>query len=344
MPIRLPFESLIVPVRQVRARLSRIDARPPCRGHRFSAPETLGRGLGGAAPRRGAARALRPQGPQGRRLLSAARRCRRRDAAHRGVPRRASEHLRTAAIGREARAQRPGVGARDAADLGAELRASRRSGRRCTRPSQPSKRQRSALPRSRANRSRAPALARIDLALARKLSGLDATLATSGGNNLARWLTALPPNTLNAAAYRRLLQELARRLKLSYRFYGEPELKRLGAGAFLAVSQGNGTRDAGIVRLAYRPRGAASPGGEPRRERDLLRYRRHQPQGAQRHAGHAHRHGGKRGGRGKPVRPARGGLAGKPSIAGWRSPKIGSGRWRTSLRTWSARRTARPSR
>lgn len=102
-------------------------------------------------------------------------------------------------------------------------------------------------------------LARIDLALARKLSGLDATLATSGGNNLARWLTALPPNTLNAAAYRRLLRDLARRLKLSYRFYGEPELKRLGAGAFLAVSQGNGTRDAGIVRLAYRPRGAASP-------------------------------------------------------------------------------------
>jgi leucyl aminopeptidase len=102
-------------------------------------------------------------------------------------------------------------------------------------------------------------LARIDVALARKLNGLDATLATSAGNNLARWLTALPPNTLNAAGYRRLLQDLARRLKLSYRFYGEPALKRLGAGAFLAVSQGNGTRDAGIVRLAYRPRGAAPP-------------------------------------------------------------------------------------
>jgi leucyl aminopeptidase len=102
-------------------------------------------------------------------------------------------------------------------------------------------------------------LARVDLALARKLSDLDATLATSAGNNIARWLTALPPNTLNAGAYRRLLQDLARRLKLSYRFYGEPELKRLGAGAFLAVSQGNGTRDAGIVRLAYRPSGAAAP-------------------------------------------------------------------------------------
>ena len=105
------------------------------------------------------------------------------------------------------------------------------------------------------------ALAGIDLAPPRKLSDLDATLATSAGNNIARWLTALPPNTLNAAAYRRLLQDLARRLKLSYRFYGEPELKRLGAGAFLAVSQGNATRDAGIVRLAYRPRGAAVASG-----------------------------------------------------------------------------------
>jgi leucyl aminopeptidase len=102
-------------------------------------------------------------------------------------------------------------------------------------------------------------LARVDLMLPRKLGDLDATLASSAGNNVARWLTALPPNTLNAASYRRLLQDFARRLKLSYRFYGEPELKRLGAGAFLAVSQGNATRDAGIVRLAYRPRGAAAP-------------------------------------------------------------------------------------
>src|ERR1700722_4517725 len=61
-------------------------------------------------------------------------------------------------------------------------------------------------------------LGRIDLALAGGLEDLETTLATSAGNNLARWLTALPPSTLNAATYRRLLQELARRLKLSYRF------------------------------------------------------------------------------------------------------------------------------
>lgn len=102
-------------------------------------------------------------------------------------------------------------------------------------------------------------LARIDLAAAKQLPELDLTLASAAGNNIARWLTALPPNTLDAAAYRRLLQDFARRLGLAYKFYGEKQLRRLGAGAFLAVSRGNATRDAGIVRLAYRPRGARAP-------------------------------------------------------------------------------------
>jgi len=103
------------------------------------------------------------------------------------------------------------------------------------------------------------ALVRIDIAAVKLPAGLNATLAAAAGNNIARWLTALPPNTLNAAGYRRILQDLARRLRLKYLFYGESQLRRLGAGAFLAVSRGNATRDAGIVRLSYRPRGAASP-------------------------------------------------------------------------------------
>ena len=102
-------------------------------------------------------------------------------------------------------------------------------------------------------------LTRIDIAASGKLPDLDLTLATAAGNNLARWLTALPPNNLDARGYRRLLQDLSRRLKLGFKFYGESALKRLGAGAFLAVSRGNGTRDAGIVHLSYRPGGAAAP-------------------------------------------------------------------------------------
>jgi leucyl aminopeptidase len=100
-------------------------------------------------------------------------------------------------------------------------------------------------------------LVRIDIA-GRKLPELDLTLATAAGNNLARWLTALPPNTLDARGYRRFLQQFAQRLKLGFKFYTEADLKRLGAGAFLAVSRGNGTRDAGIALLTYRP-GVAAP-------------------------------------------------------------------------------------
>ncbi|HEY5264920.1 MAG TPA: leucyl aminopeptidase family protein [Steroidobacteraceae bacterium] len=102
-------------------------------------------------------------------------------------------------------------------------------------------------------------LARIDVARGGKLAELDLTLATAAGNNLARWLTALPPNTLDARGYRRLLQEFSGRLRLGFKFYGETQLKRLGAGAFLAVARGNAKRDAGIVHLSYRPRGPKAP-------------------------------------------------------------------------------------
>jgi leucyl aminopeptidase len=101
-------------------------------------------------------------------------------------------------------------------------------------------------------------LLRIDLARREKLPDLELTLATAAGNNLARWLTALPPSTLDAGMYRRLLKQFAQRLKLGFKFHGEAQLKRLGAGAFLAVARGNGTRDAGIAYLSYRPRGAAA--------------------------------------------------------------------------------------
>ncbi len=101
-----------------------------------------------------------------------------------------------------------------------------------------------------------PRLARLEIARAGKFPKLDTTLASAAGNNLARWLTALPPNYLDARGYRRLVREFAAHLGLAFKFYGEPELKRLGAGAFLAVSSGNATRDAGIAYLSYRPRGS----------------------------------------------------------------------------------------
>ncbi len=80
------------------------------------------------------------------------------------------------------------------------------------------------------------------------------------GNNIARWFTALPPNMLSATAYRRMVERLIATYPIRSRFLGERELKRLKAGAFLAVAQGNATRDAGILHLRYRPKPARRPG------------------------------------------------------------------------------------
>lgn len=84
---------------------------------------------------------------------------------------------------------------------------------------------------------------------------LDREIAEAGAANLVRWLTALPPNKLDAPAYRRVIAHLADLHGWEYRFLDEAALGRLGAGAFLAVAQGNAARDAGIVHLRRRPAG-----------------------------------------------------------------------------------------
>jgi leucyl aminopeptidase len=94
--------------------------------------------------------------------------------------------------------------------------------------------------------------------------GLDTTIDFSrtrveaASTNLVRWLTALPPNKLSAAAYRELVAGMAATHGWELEFLDEQALGRLGAGAFLAVAQANATRDAGIARLRYRPAGAAA--------------------------------------------------------------------------------------
>ena len=92
-------------------------------------------------------------------------------------------------------------------------------------------------------------------------AGFDAARikAEAEGNDLARWLTALPPNVLDAAGYRRLATEIAEREGWGHRFFDEKALARKGAGAFLAVSQGNASRDAGIIKLSWRPGAKKAP-------------------------------------------------------------------------------------
>ncbi|MDE2049889.1 MAG: leucyl aminopeptidase family protein [Gammaproteobacteria bacterium] len=81
------------------------------------------------------------------------------------------------------------------------------------------------------------------------------------GTNLARWLTALPPNILDSRGYRTAVSQLARRHGLQMTWLGEQALRRAGANAFLAVAAGNESPVAGIAHLRYRPgrRRVASP-------------------------------------------------------------------------------------
>lgn len=84
---------------------------------------------------------------------------------------------------------------------------------------------------------------------------LKRVLAEIDGVNLVRWLTALPANKLTATTYREMLASLASKNGWDFEWLDEAALEKLGAGAFLAVSQGNANRDAGIARLRYRPAG-----------------------------------------------------------------------------------------
>jgi leucyl aminopeptidase len=119
------------------------------------------------------------------------------------------------------------------------------------------------MPRLRSKEpSPAPRLSTITVLDEAPALDLGRIRAEAEGNHLARWLTALPPNQLDAAGYRGLLEELAGREGWELSFLDEQALAELGAGAFLAVARSNPRRDAGIARLKYRPGG--DDGGTPR--------------------------------------------------------------------------------
>ncbi len=82
---------------------------------------------------------------------------------------------------------------------------------------------------------------------------LDRVRAEADGNNLARWLSTMPPNKLDAVNYADIAKSLAQEHGWHFKRYATKELEKLGAGAFLAVAQGNEDDSASIVRLRYRP-------------------------------------------------------------------------------------------
>jgi len=118
-----------------------------------------------------------------------------------------------------------------------------------------------ALPSLRAPKHGERRVTRIALLNARDFDPRYAATVTAG-TNLVRWLTALPPNLLDAAGYRTALTQLARQHALTLRWLDERALKRLNANAFLAVAAASEGAGAGIAHLSYRPAGAraaASP-------------------------------------------------------------------------------------
>jgi leucyl aminopeptidase len=120
------------------------------------------------------------------------------------------------------------------------------------------------MPAYRASTDTDAGIGRLVLVGATKVD-IPYAVAAARGNNLVRWLTALPPNMLDARGYRDTITRLARTHKLGLNWLDEQSLRRLGANAFLAVSAANVTRDAGIAHLTYRPPGSKSRSRSPAR-------------------------------------------------------------------------------
>jgi leucyl aminopeptidase len=80
----------------------------------------------------------------------------------------------------------------------------------------------------------------------------DALKAQAAGNLLCRELTVLPPNELTPGSYRERVKKLAQENKWKHEEFDMKALRKMGAGAFVAVAQGSEPEDAAIVHLTYK--------------------------------------------------------------------------------------------
>ncbi len=80
----------------------------------------------------------------------------------------------------------------------------------------------------------------------------DGIKAQAAGNILCRELTMSPPNELTPALYRGRVKKLARQQGWKLEEFDMKKLRKMGAGAFVAVAQGSNPEDAAIVRLTYK--------------------------------------------------------------------------------------------
>jgi len=80
----------------------------------------------------------------------------------------------------------------------------------------------------------------------------DALKAQAAGNLLCRELTVLPPNELTPGLYRGRIKKLAQQHGWKHEEFDMKKLRKMGAGAFVAVAQGSDPEDAAIVHLSYK--------------------------------------------------------------------------------------------
>ena len=85
---------------------------------------------------------------------------------------------------------------------------------------------------------------------------LSKTIAAVNGNTLTRNLTITPPNQLTPTLYKSKIKKLAKQYKWVYKDFSMAQLKKMGAGAFVAVGQGSEPQDGAIVQLRYTGKGA----------------------------------------------------------------------------------------
>jgi leucyl aminopeptidase len=86
-----------------------------------------------------------------------------------------------------------------------------------------------------------------------KAAAADAALLAAG-TNFVRYLTKQAANDLNCKSYVELTKKIAAERGLEHQKWDVAQLKKMGAGAFLAVCQGSPHPDAAIVRLTYQPK------------------------------------------------------------------------------------------
>lgn len=82
----------------------------------------------------------------------------------------------------------------------------------------------------------------------------DFGLVAAEANNAVRTLSDMPANRLTPSIYLGLIRERAKKLKYKVDFHDRKALEKIGAGSFLAVTQGNLEDDGGIVHLSYKPK------------------------------------------------------------------------------------------